>query len=267
MLAFLNNHELFGSILAQCITLGIDDVSIAELTFTASSLCCMTVTSVGKFVSLRGQHLVELSALAEEEPKEADVLASMDPDRNQQAEHGEGENEYEYQFEMGLALDARNSLSLLHLEQDSQAGLCAMADKGDKCGNAVWDMGLVDAWKSSSLSFSAPPMVAPTAPTVAAAIDWESYDKYIFPAGRYKLVKNESGQIFGQLEPMLLYHGPYKCWAVCKCGAHKGRCSRQRSWKVSAGEAPQMPDRVLARWLVEGASHVSKEKHMASHRY
>ena len=53
MLAFLNNHELFGSILAQYITLGIDDVSIAVLTFTASSLCCMTVTSVGKFVSLR----------------------------------------------------------------------------------------------------------------------------------------------------------------------------------------------------------------------
>ena len=155
-------------------------------------------------------------------------------------------------------MDARNSLSLLHLDQDSQAGLCAMADKGDKCGNAVWDM---------PSYFSAPPMVAPTAPTVAAAIDWESYDKYIFPAGRFKLVKNESGQIFGQLEPMLLYHGPYKCWAVCKCGAHKGRCSRQRSWKVSAGEAPQMPDRVLARWLVEGASHVSTAKHMASHRY
>ena len=77
MLAFLSIHELFGSILAQCITLGIDDVSIAELTFTASSLCCMTVTSVGEFVSLRGQHLVELSALAEEQPKEADALASL----------------------------------------------------------------------------------------------------------------------------------------------------------------------------------------------
>ena len=68
MLAFLNNHELFGSILAQCITLGIDDVSIAELTFTASSLCCMTVTCMGKCVSLRGQHVVELSAFAEEQP-------------------------------------------------------------------------------------------------------------------------------------------------------------------------------------------------------
>ena len=77
MLAFLNNHELFDSILAQCITLGIDDVSIAELTFTASSLCCITGTCVGKFVSLRGQHLVELSALAEEQPKETDVLASL----------------------------------------------------------------------------------------------------------------------------------------------------------------------------------------------
>ena len=114
MLAFLNNHELFGSILAQCITLGIDDVSIAELTFTASSLCCMKVTSVGKAVSLRSLHLVELSFLAEEEPKEADVLASMDPDRNQQAEHGEGEDEYEYKFEIGLALDARNSFKNHH---------------------------------------------------------------------------------------------------------------------------------------------------------
>ena len=113
--------------------------------------------------------------------------------------------------------------------------------------------------------FSAPPMVAPTAPTVAAAIDWESYDKYIFPAGRYKIVKNESGQICGQWEPML--HGPYKCWAICKCPKHAGRCTRQRSWKVSAGQAPQMPDRVLARWLVEGASHVSAATHMGSHHY
>ena len=82
----------------------------------------MTVTSVGKFVSLRGQHLVELSALAEEEPKEADVLASlrMDPDRNQQAEHGEGEDEYEYKFEIGLALDARNSLSFTRITTTNQ---------------------------------------------------------------------------------------------------------------------------------------------------
>ena len=87
MLAFLNNHELFGSILAQCITLGIDDVSIAELTFTASSLCCMTVTSVGEFVSLRGQHLVELSALAEEEPKGAGVLASLRMDSCRSCHH------------------------------------------------------------------------------------------------------------------------------------------------------------------------------------
>ena len=76
----------------------------------------MNVTSVGKWVSLRSAHLVDFSALAEDEPKEADVLASMDPDRNQQAEHGDGED-YEYNFERGIALDARSSLSLLHLEQ------------------------------------------------------------------------------------------------------------------------------------------------------
>ena len=73
----------------------------------------MTVTSVGKAVSLRSLDLVELSSLAEEEPQEADVLASMDLDRNLEAEqeHGDGEDEYEYQFEIGLALDARNSVS------------------------------------------------------------------------------------------------------------------------------------------------------------
>ena len=100
-----------------------------------------------------------------------------------------------------------------------------------------------------------------------SSIDWESYDKYIFPAGRYKIVKNESGQICGQLEPMLPGHGPYSCVAICKCPKHAGRCSRQRSWEVSAGEPPQMLERVLARWLVEGGSHVSTAKHMASHRY
>ena len=63
---------------------------------------------------------MDLSALAEDEPKEADVLASLDPDRNQQAEHGDGED-YEYNFERGIALDARSSLSLLHLEQGSRA--------------------------------------------------------------------------------------------------------------------------------------------------
>ena len=109
----------------------------------------------------------------------------------------------------------------------------------------------------------APPVVAPT---VAAEIDWESYDKYIFSVGRYKFVKSESGHIVGQLQPML-YDGPYKCWALCKCPGHAGKCSRQRSWKISSGEAPEMTDRVLARWLVEGASHVSTAKHMASHRY
>ena len=127
MLAFLNHHVLFDSFWRQCINLGIEDIWIAELNFTPSSLCCMNVTSVGKWVSLRSAHLVDLSAIAEEEPKEADVLASLDPDRNQQAEHGDGED-YEYNFESGIALDARSSLSLLHLEQGSQAGLCAMAD-------------------------------------------------------------------------------------------------------------------------------------------
>ena len=98
-------------------------------------------------------------------------------------------------------------------------------------------------------------------------IDWESYDKYIFPAGHYKIVKNESGQICGQLHPILGLHEYYDCQAICKCPKHAGRCSRQRSWKVRYGEAPQMLDRVLACWLAEGASHVSTAKHMASHRY
>ena len=134
----------------------------------------------------------------------------------------------------------------------------SLADKGNTCGNAVWDM---------PSYFSAPPMVAPTAPTVAAAIDWESYDKYIFPAGRYKIVKNESGQICGQLHPILVLHEYYHCRGICKCPKHAGRCSRQRSWKGFAGEPPQMHERVLVRWLVEGASHVSTATHMASHRY
>ena len=39
-----------------------------------------------------------------------------------------------------------------------------------------------------------------------SCIDWESYDKYIFPAGDHKIVKNESGQICGQLHPILGLH-------------------------------------------------------------
>ena len=84
----------------------------------------MNVSSVGKWVSLWSEHLADLSAIAQEEPKEADVLASLDPDRNQQAEHGDGPcdgEDYEYDFERGIALDARSSLSLLHLEQGSRA--------------------------------------------------------------------------------------------------------------------------------------------------
>ena len=101
-----------------------------------------------------------------------------------------------------------------------------------------------------------------------SSIDWESYDKYIFDAGRYKIVTNESGQICGHLERLPLRHGPYSCVAICKCPKHAFPfCSRQRSWEVSAGEPPQMLERALARWLVEGASHVSTATHMGSHHY
>ena len=109
-------------------------------------------------------------------------------------------------------------------------------------------------------------------------IDWALYDKYIFPAGDHKIVKNESGRICGLLVPVLVLpdESP-KVRAICKCPQHalrakkqhSGRylqmelpCQRQRAWKQ--GEEPQMPDRVLARWLVEGASHDSTAKHMAS---
>ena len=100
-----------------------------------------------------------------------------------------------------------------------------------------------------------------------SSIDWESYDKYIFPAGHYKIVKNESGQICGQLHPVLNTHEDYHCLAICQCPKHAGHCRRLRSWNVRCGEAPQMLERVLACWLVEGGSHVSAAKHMASHRY
>ena len=52
MLAFLNHHVLFDSVWRQCIKLRIEDIWIAELNFTPSSLCCMNVLSVGKWVSL-----------------------------------------------------------------------------------------------------------------------------------------------------------------------------------------------------------------------
>ena len=195
---------------------------------------------------------MDLSALAEDEPKEADVLASLDSDRNQQAEHGDGED-YEYNFERGIALDARSSLSLLHLEQGSRAA------KGD----------LSKGIKSKK-------MVAPTAPKKAVArrrvapvaeeIDWVSYDNNIVTVGNSKIVKDESGQICGRLEPMLIYEGPYRCNAICKCPTHKGDCTRHRQWKQSS-EDVKMIDRVLARWLIEGASHASREQHKKAHRY
>ena len=98
-----------------------------------------------------------------------------------------------------------------------------------------------------------------------SSIDWASYDRYIYPAGRNMVVMNESGQICGRLEPMLIFDGPYRCNAVCSM--HGSRCRRHRVWKASAGEPPNMPDRVLARWLVEGASHVSTVEHKALQRY
>ena len=150
-------------------------------------------------------------------------------------------------------MDARSSLSLLHLEQGSRAA------KGD----------LSKGIKSKK-------MVAPTAPKKAVArrrvapvaeeIDWPSYDKYIVTVGNSKIVKDESGQICGRLEPMLIYEGPYRCNAICKCATHTGDCRRHRQWKQS-GEDVKMIDRVLARWLIEGASHASSEQHKKAHRY
>ena len=102
---------------------------------------------------------------------------------------------------------------------------------------------------------------------MAEEIDWPSYDKYIITVGNSKIVKDESGQICGRLEPMLIYEGPYRCNAICKCPTHTGRCTRHRRWKQSIDEEPQMTDRVLARWLIEGASHVSTESHKIAHRY
>ena len=120
-------------------------------------------------------------------------------------------------------------------------------------------------------------MVAPTAPTMAVArrrvapvaeeINWPSYDKYIVTVGNSKIVKDESGQICGRLEPMLIYEGPYRCNAICKCPTHTGGCTRHRRWKQSIGEDVKMTDRVLARWLIEGALHDSTAKHMASRHY
>ena len=117
-------------------------------------------------------------------------------------------------------------------------------------------------------------MVAPTAPTMAVArrrvapvaeeINWPSYDKYIVTVGNSKIVKDESGQICGRLEPMLVYDMPYRCNAICK--SHTD-CKRHRQWKQQSGEDVLMTDRVLARWLIEGASHASTEQHKKAHRY
>ena len=133
------------------------------------------------------------------------------------------------------------------------------------------------------LTSSLPAVIAPLNNVVEAvnghfSVDWAQYDKYIFPAGDHKIVKNESGQICGLLVPVLVLpdENP-KVRAICKCPQHalrakkqhSGRylqmelpCQRQRAWKQ--GEEPQMSDRVLARWLVEGASLDSTEKHMNS---
>ena len=98
--------------------------------------------------------------------------------------------------------------------------------------------------------------------------DWALYDKYIFPAGDHRIVTNESGQICGELWTFADGHAIDNCVAICKGPKHAWPfCSRQRSWEVSAEKPPQMLERVLARWLVEGASHVSTAKHMAFHLY
>ena len=149
-------------------------------------------------------------------------------------------------------------------------------------------MKLFDFCMKGILTSSLPAVIAPLNNAVEAvnghfSVDWAQYDKYIFPAGDHKIVKNESGQICGLLvcshvfDPEAASHEPHRVRAICACPQHAPRakrhlqtalpCQRQRPWKVSAGEEPQMPDRVLARWLVEGALHDSTAKHMASRHY
>ena len=99
-----------------------------------------------------------------------------------------------------------------------------------------------------------------------SSANWEQYDKYIMnviPGGHVKHVKNESGEICGELE--LVRAVPYKCRAICQW--HAGRCKRLRTLKTDAGETPQMLEQMLARWLIEGASHDSTAKHMASRHF
>ena len=101
-----------------------------------------------------------------------------------------------------------------------------------------------------------------------SSANWEQYDKYIMniiPAGHVKHVKNESGEICGELELIYDACAPYKCRALCQW--HAGRCKRLRTLKTDAGETPQMLEQMLARWLIEGASHDSTAKHMASRHF
>ena len=93
----------------------------------------------------------------------------------------------------------------------------------------------------------------------------EQYDHYIIRTKNHKLrdVVDAGGKIIGQLQPMMNF-GALTVFALCKCGKHTGRrCSRGRAWKAKKGEDGLAPERLMVKWLLDGTTLPSTDRHMA----
>ena len=178
---------------------------------------------------------------------------------------GSGDEHDEYLFEGGLRAGDQAELQQLISHMDREGAWADwMDDAADSC-DAGGEHGLpvVAAPRSRAQKARAKHRARQT------PNNWAAFDAHItvHPTNpRYKNVSDDDGNVVGQLQP-LNHPGGYRCFALCLHTHHLNRCSRSRGWKPSGNEDPNMVDRALARWLLEGRDLPSTKAHMDAARY
>ena len=171
-----------------------------------------------------------------------------------------GEPEEEYLFEPQLLEVATRSIRAIegHIEEEREllaAGMAADPAGSAEEANAATVPPAPPAAESTSSSSSAP--VTGGVPEHASL---DEYARYIHRDGRYPVVRSLDGRLLGEIQPFGGVWDTFK--AVANCKIHSGRCSRMRGWRQASGENPSAVEHALAKWLVDGAKCVSKEKHV-----
>jgi hypothetical protein len=177
---------------------------------------------------------------------------------------GDDDEHDEYVFERGLRAGAQAELQQLisHMDEE-EAWADGMDEAADSFAGNEIGLPVVAATRSRAQKAGAKRR-ARQKPN-----NWAAFEAHItvHPTNpRYKNVSDDDGNVVGQLQPLINASG-YRCFALCLHPHHLNRCSRSRGWRPSGDEDPNMVDRVLARWLLEGADLTSTREHMSAARY